>query len=564
MKKILLFTSNFLFLASLVFPQIIPEPVENDVYIFLDRLANKGLIELNDVVKPISRKIIYEKLSAVAHQSAPRSFNVGGLSENKISLSDTESDELEFYLKEYGIEKEINDKKGSSKRGSIFGKDHYGRYRLYSYSDNLFKLNLSPILGYERGTIDGANASHFWNGLRFEGYLSDFIGFNFSFRDNKETGATIDRTKLFTNETGVVTSRTFNNSIEYSEVRTNVAVDWNWGSVVLGKDILEWGYGESGKLVLSNKAPSFPFIRLDVNPTDWLSFNYFHAWLNSDLIDSGSIYETFLDDSKRYLFEEKYLASHSVTFNLDLDHGRYLDLSLGESIIYSDRLEIAYLMPFMFFRLADHYLSKAANNAGANSQFFFSISSRNFIPNTHLYSTLFIDEVTMTDIFDKEKQRTQVAYNIGASVVDLPINDLTLTAEYTKIYPFVYNHYIPAQTYTSNSYILGDWMGHNADRIYGSLNYTFFRGLKAKIWAQYIRRGENGEIEQQYKIPQPPFLFGLRKNYTWWGFDIKYEITHELNARLKYASRKQSEEQNDGSFIDKKINEFSFAVYYGL
>lgn len=541
----LLVVLSFLLFTSLTFSQSIPESVENDIYLFLNRLAAKGVIQFDDIVKPIPRKIIYKKLFE---------------SINNNLLSNLEKAELEFYLKEYGIEKDLIVNNNSTKRSNFFGKDYYDRYRLYSYSDNLFKVNVSPILGYETGTIDGSKSTHFWNGLRFEGYLSDFIGFNFSFRDNKETGDNIDRTKLFTNETGVVTSRVQKNSIEYSEVRTNISVDWDWGSATVGKDFIEWGYGESGKLVLSNKAPSFPFIRLDVYPTDWLHFNYIHAWLNSELIDSSTIYPTFLENSNRFLYEEKYLASHSLNLILTPT----LNLSLGESIVYSDRLEIAYLMPFMFFRLADHYLSSASNDAGGNSQFFFSLSSRNFIPKTHLYSTLFIDEVTMTDIFDKEKQRTQVAYNIGASVVDLPINNLTLTAEFTKIYPFVYNHYIPTQTYTSNSYLLGDWMGHNADRIYGSLNYRIIRGLQAKVWMQYIRKGEDGEIEQQYKIPQPPFLFGLRKNYTWWGFDIKYEIIHELNARIKYASRKQSEQQTDGSFIDKKINEFSFALYYGL
>lgn len=544
-KKLLLLTTYLLLLTSILHAQTILEPVNYDIYNFIDRLANKGIVKLDDVIKPISSKIIYKMLSD---------------SKDNIHLTNLEKTEIEFYLNEYGFEKELFEERDITKKSNFFSKDNYERYRLYSYSDNLFKLNVSPILGYKTGSIENKKTSHFWSGLRFEGYLSDFIGFNFSYRDNSETGDNIDRTKLFTDETGIVISRVKPNSIEYSEVRTNVSIDWKWGSATIGKDFINWGYGESGKLVLSNKAPSFPFIRLDIQPTDWLSFNYFHAWLNSDLVDTNSVYATFLEKSNRFLFEEKYLALHSLTLNLNPN----LTLSLGESIIYSDRLEIAYLMPFMFFRLADHYLSKNSNDAGANSQFFLSVSSRNFVPNTHLYSTLFIDEITASDLFDKEKQRTQIAYNVGASFVDLPINNLTLTTEYTKIYPFVYNHYIPTQTYSSNSYILGDWMGHNSDRIYGSLNYSFIRGLQLKLWGQYIRKGEDGLIEQQYKTPQPPFLFGLRNNYTWWGFDLKYEFIHELNARLKYISKKQSSEQSDGSFIDKNINEFSFAIYYGL
>lgn len=107
-------------------------------------------------------------------------------------------------------------------------------------------------------------------------------------------------------------------------------------------------------------------MRLDINPVEWLSFNYFHAWLNSDVIDTSDLYYTEHDDL-RYSYRNKYLASHTLTIRPT----RGLDISLGESIIYSDELEAFYLIPITFFRLADHYLSKQSNSAGSNAQFFF-------------------------------------------------------------------------------------------------------------------------------------------------------------------------------------------------
>ena len=61
----------------------------------------------------------------------------------------------------------------------------------------------------------------------------------------------IDRTKAFTSQTGVTVSKGENNSIEYSEVHTNISADWSWGEITIGKDFLNWGYGKSCLLYTS-------------------------------------------------------------------------------------------------------------------------------------------------------------------------------------------------------------------------------------------------------------------------------------------------------------------------
>ena len=558
-KRLFLFAFLFsvVLFQSFTLAQIVYEPVGRDIYPFLERLSQKGLIIFDDQVRPVARIYIAEKLLEINSKTD--------------QLTALEKEEAAFYMKDFGLEAEFirTEKSNSGENHSklfinYFGNDQFGRLRLFSYSDSLFKLNASPILGMEIGKNAGSKNTHTWNGVGLYGYIGRGLGFSFDFRDNSETGLTIDKTKQFTPVTGVIVAKQDVNNIQYSETHVTLATNWSWGEVSVGKDFMEWGYGESGKLVMSTKAPSFPFVRLDVHPTDWLRFNYFHAWLNSDMIDSASSYPTYINsiigDSTRNILRNKFMASHTLT----ITPVKGLDISLGESIIYSDKLEFAYLIPISFFRLTDHYLSGASNSAGGNAQFFFGLSSRNHIKNTHLYGTLFIDEITIEGLFNSEKQRNQFGFMLGGSITDLPVENLTATLEFTKIYPFVYSHYIPTQLYTNESYDLGDWIGNNADRIYASLNYRFIRGLQGSIWGEYIRKGGSGVAADQYTQPQPPFLFGLRTNYTYFGFDVKYEITHEFFARAKFQSSLTSNEMPQGIFNDITARQFMVSLYYGM
>ena len=545
-------TFLFLVLSSFAFAQVVYEPLHRDVYKFLSRLSQKSVIVFDDQVRPVSRKYIAQKLIEATEKSS--------------QLTSLEIEELDFYNRDFKFELDlINDVKIDSSQITIVGYDEGDRLRLFSFRNNFFSLNLSPILGLKVGSRDNEKLTHFWNGIYTYGYIDKYIGFSFDFRDNLEQGNTIDKHKEFSNITGVDARTDENiidyppNKMEYSGLDAVIASDWSWGSFSFGKDFHEWGYAESGLLVLSQKPPSYGFIRLDIKPVDWFRFNYMHGWLSSDVLDSNSFFYTETG-TLSFDYKNKYFAHHSIT----LTPLEGLDLSLGESIVYDDELEFLYLIPIMFFRVADHQLSNQTNEAGGNSQFFFSISSRGQIKNTHLYGTLFIDEITLNGISDSEKQRNQLGFTLGGSVTDLPIDNLTLKIEYTKNYPFVYNHYTQSQDYKSSGYNLGHWMEHNAELIYVSLNYRIMRGLQATVWGQFIRKGEEGNIDQQYVQPQPPFLFGLRKNYGYLGAEIKYEYTHELFAKLSYQTTNSSVQQEDLSFIDTRLNEFYFSVYYGL
>jgi len=535
-----------LLLNATFYPQVVYESFSNDIYLFLQRISQRGIIKFNAQIKPLSRLYLAKKLQELTNEEE--------------NLTNLEKKELKFFLTDFGYEISILTNKSNSLKFLSFGKDKYRRIRLFSYAGSDFYINLDPVLGYRFGNNNNGSWRHIFNGVTIRGYLANQIGFSFNFQDNIESGLGVDSLKIFTPVTGINPKPKV--PFEYNEVNVNLSYNWSWGTVSIGKNYFQWGYGKTGNIVLSTKAPSFPYFRLDLYPVDWLSFNYIHGWLNSKIIDSSLSYRTLRASPEfdRLIYRTKYFASHTVM----LTPVRGFDFSIGESIIYSDRLKVLYFIPIMFFRLADHYLSNMNNNAGDNAQIFFGFSSKNHIKNTHIYGSVFVDEIRTTEIFNPLTNKNQFGFTLGFSITDLPVNNLTLNSEYTRINPFVYRHFIPTLTYQNQGYLMGHWVGDNADLMYFSLEYRFIRGLKSKVWYEYIRKGGEGTSDQMYQIPQPPFLFGLRTYYTYLGLDIKYEIIHDLFARAKFQYTKIEKQQDDLSFQTDSFNEFSIAIYYGL
>ncbi|MEJ2618455.1 MAG: hypothetical protein P8Z35_26095, partial [Ignavibacteriaceae bacterium] len=130
MKKCLTVLSVVFILIPLN-AQIVFEPLDKDIYSYLDRLSQKGIIELNDLIKPLSRSYISQKLT-----EAGSKLNM---------LTDLEKEELEFYDKEYFIElKYFNkDNDNSTSKGL---KNLSNRYRLFSYDDNTSKFGAGPSI----------------------------------------------------------------------------------------------------------------------------------------------------------------------------------------------------------------------------------------------------------------------------------------------------------------------------------------------------------------------------------------------------------------------------------
>ncbi len=110
---------------------------------------------------------------------------------------------------------------------------------------------------------------------------------------------------------------------------------------------------------------------------------------------------------------------------------------------------------------------------------------------------------------------------------------------------------------------MGHWLGDNADLVYVDLTYRIFRGLQVKLWGQMIRKGAESLGDREYDIPVHPFLYGLRRNYSYAGFEIKYEMLHDIKFDFQINYIKESRQQNDLSFKDKYFRQILLRVSYG-
>ena len=472
-------------------------------------MAQKGFIEYNDLIKPINRVQVLTALTFLKQKDSV--------------LTNIEKSELIFYLQEYN--------KPTKEQISLFKKDQNKRWRAGAIASNDFEFYIDPLLSINNFSGSSKNIRQLSNGFELWGTAgkNKKLGYQVYYRDYTENGTVNNNFREESSTQGnILIGAKSDNNINYTDIRANINYSFKKGNISFGKDNIIWGYGDNSNIVLSNKAPSYPYLRLDYKPLKWLNFNYTHAWLNSNIADSSLSYFTNsgrIDNDFRLVFVQKYLATHSI----EVQAMKGLNIAIGESIVYSDKMDPGFLIPINLFKFYDNNRSNYLIEAGSNGQYFLSLSSRNQIKNTHLYSTLFIDEIKVSAMFNKTERRNQLGFNLGGTITDIFIPYLSFGAEYTKVNPFVYSNLIPAQTYSSYNYSLGDWMGNNFDRAILYAKYTPIAKLKLVARYQKIRKGGSGTIYEQYAVqPQPNFLFDYIKNKSDVFLQARYEYINNI------------------------------------
>ncbi len=509
---------------------------QSTVIDYLSRMAQKGKIEFNDFIKPIDRKIIFQKLTELQNQK---------------DLSAIEQKELQFFIAGFVLENPTIIHIGSSLTDTSFGKNGNSgpqffsfkklktnpavQQNLITYKENGFGLIVNSMGNLTMQSRNGKINTIQGRGFQLAGYAGKRIGFQLSFMDINEQGR-YDSLRLENELPGFVKKGTTNSKIlNYSQMNATLSYRLNKGMITVGQDQQVMGYGRSGNIVLSDKAPAYPFYALNYQPSTWLKFNYMHAWLQSGVLDTRATYDlnNMVYGGVRQQYLPKFFATHSV----EIAPMKGLKINLGESIMYSENLQLAYMLPVTFFKAFDN--QKFADNilAGSNGQFFFGFSSRNQLPNTHLYGQWMIDEIRLSTAFNSGKSRNQLGYQLGASVTDLFMHYLTLNAEYTRLNPFMYRNFIAAQNYSNANYSLGDWMGSNADRILLSAKYHPKANLSLEAFAFMLRKNGEASIEAQYFAePQPKFGFNPQYRRTKMGLNAQYELWNNLMVNFSYAN----------------------------
>jgi len=510
------------FFLPFVRAQEVPHPVTNTgVYEFLDELAALKMIDLNSVVKPYSRLYIANRLKETEGK--------------REELNIRQQKELDFYLmdfgKEMGREGEVErGGTGEREKGRWFGgkrpsdgSQHKLRRDLFYYHDSLFSITVNPIIGGEFFINSDGRATYARNFGEARAYVQRW-GFFASLRDNHE--------KPFLGRPEYLTKREgghIKGSTDWSEMQGGITWSWKWGYAGFVKDRQQWGNNYNGANIFGGNNPTFVQLRLNLKPAKWFEFNYFHGWLNSMVVDSSRSYwvNNSYGSDYREVYHKKYIAANMFT----ITPVKNLKISAGNSIVYTDRhFNPVYLMPLFFYKSVDHTYTSGVDNM--NSQTFIDISSRN-IKHLHLYAALFIDELSVAR-FTKKDEWNFFSWKTGFRLSNFPVQNLSLTTEFTYSYPLSYQHYVPTLTFETQNFNLGHYMRDNSREWYIALDYRPVRTMNVGLYFTDAIRGPDYTELGTPRVGNPP-LAKVEWQNTVFGLRSSYQLINDLYIWLNYT-----------------------------
>ena len=546
MKKVIPYIL-FFFASTMLLAQVENIPLENDVYTFLKEMKVKGVIGYISEDNPnLSRATVQTLLLTIE--------------KNKNALSNVEKELLAKYRQEFFYEEQP-----LSKRWEMFGADSvtgsfgslFSRRSnyLYTYNNdgNNFFLELSGRIKQGIETNPGKrNSMLYWGGLRFNGTLFGKLGYHFSFLKGLAAGsrsfAEVMAPWLNTNFKWYENIEKVGN-FDFVEGYLKYAVEPTEGmdiSLQLGREPISFGYGYSGKLVLSE-------IR---NNMDFLKFNFSYGIIDFTSLHVSTVGKFDIDRSKDYT---KYYALN----RLKLKFKNLFDLGMGEVIIYSDRsLDLAYINPLSFYKMVEMDLQDRDNGT-----FHFDIQTRCF-DNLEFQATYFMDENVIWRLSELDQYVNKTAYQLSAFWYEaFTINNLSLILEYTRTRPYVYTHTNPKNTYTTAFHVFGHEIGPNSDELFAKLAYNFSADLRLEVEYRHRRTGKNivdaeGNVVRNVGsdpfVPwrtgidskKATFLDGVRIDNDIIKTDLRWEPMRDVTFDLIYYLNSQK-----NITLDQKLNQ---------
>lgn len=515
--------------------QHIPVPLtQTKLYDYLDELATDGVITIQTAIRPYTRTQVANMLLRAQQTDS--------------LLSTRQQKELAYYLNEFALERD-------TMVNNFVQYTDYATYNLsvadpqfsYMTANKQFKMRLRPILGMsilanQKGAIlqrwygadlqmDIARHLSIWGSLRDYSWSGNWLKSSVFASDNERMyGARIHYGALQAQPAlspiAGVQYKEANYGGDFSDSKGGISLYSWWGSISLQRENIRWGEAYYASNILSGRAPAAPMISLQLTPCKWFQFDYFHAWLVSNVADSTYYYlenttKPGVQD-KEYRPLNKFMAANMFTFTPI----KHLSFSLGNSIIYAEQnIQAAYLIPIAFYKSLDHLLTKGIATQNQNSQLFASVSVRP-VNHLHLYGSFYVDEFKLSRLKPTNAEHNPISYLVGLNCSGWPVEGLSLKAEFVRTNVACYTHSIDALTWSSNSFNLGHYMGDNAQSIYAELAYRPIRGMLLKLSYTndtkynsyaYLRvyRGADGVIREggiSQTISQKPFDHCIYRN----------------------------------------------------
>lgn len=493
-----------------------------EVYDFIEELTTDGVIRSNAAIKPYTRDYIARLLAEAASKDS--------------LLNKRQKEDLQFYMQDYALELD------SLPTYYSYGHRHVTQWKTEVSNlnladpslhiltkDKVFKMRIHPILGMDLYYNRHGLLMHRVYGAEIQMDITHHLSIWGSIRDNSWSGQGVDGSRItkpnYLNNMPGVQYKEANYGGDFSDSRGGLSLYMWWGSIGIQRERIQWGDAQHCSNILSAHNPAVPMFTIQLTPCKWFQFDYFHAWLPSNVIDSTYYYlerEKEGVTGKEYRPANKFMAANMFTF-MPI---KYIQFSFGNSIVYAERnVQAAYFIPIAFYKSLDHLLTKGLGSENQNSQVFATISVR---PTDHLrlYGSFFMDEFKFARLKKSNPQHNPVSYSVGFNWSGWPVKGLALRGEFMRSYIACYTHSIRVLDYRSNSYFMGHYLGDNAQSIFVELSYRPTRSLRLTLdytndtkyrAFDYIR----GDISQI--IAQKPFSEKI-----WRNDELKFRAVYEV------------------------------------
>lgn len=554
--------------------QAIPVPMQyTEVYDYIDELMTDGVITRQTAVRPYTRKQVADML--VEAQQADSILNR------------RQKKDLAFYLNVFALERDTistNFVQYTDRR--TFNLSLANPQFSYLTKNKLFKMSIEPILGMDLyGSKKGLIIKRWW-GADLKMDIAHHVSIWGSLRDISYNGtaalsdkyfandyAKIDGAKItkpgYLNNLAGVQYKEANYGGDFSDSKGGISLYSWWGSIALQRENIRWGDSYHCSNILSGRNPAVPMLSLQLTPCRWFQFDYFHAWLVSNVLDSTNYYvenTTTGGTYKHYRPANKFMAANMFTF-MPI---KYVSFSFGNSVVYAERnVQAAYFIPFAFYKSLDHLLTKGLSVENQNSQLFGSLSVRP-LDHIQLYTSIYVDEFKLARLKKSNPENNLVSYLVGFNWSGWPLTGLSLKGEFMRSYIACYTHSINVLTWASNGYNMGHYMGDNAQSIYVELAYRPIRGMRLKLtytndtkfnsYAYLRRGGKDGGISQT--IAQKPFDKAIYRNDEV-ALDGIYEVHPNMYLRVNLTYNNARGYDNlEQTIVSEDAGEKCTAQYY--
>ena len=526
--------------ALSVSAQRIPEAIEyTEIYDFLEELTTDGVIRSNAAIKPYTRDAIARMLAEAQSKDS--------------LLNKRQKDDLQFYMQDYALELDTLPTYYS------YGHRHVTQWitKVSNLSladpslhiltkDKIFKMRVRPILGMDLSYNTKGLLMHRWYGAEIQMDIAHHLSIWGSIRDNSWSGQGINGSRItkpqYLNNLPGVQYKEASYGGDFSDSRGGISLYTWWGSISVQRERIQWGDAQHCSNILSAHNPAVPMLTLQLTPCKWFQFDYFHAWLVSNVVDSTYYYTEREKEGvtgREYRPANKFMAANMFTFM----PCKYVQFSFGNSIVYAERnVQAAYFIPIAFYKSLDHLLTKGLGSENQNSQAFASLTVR---PTDHLrlYGSFFLDEFKLARLKPSNKENNPVSYLVGFNWSGWPVKGLSLRGEFMRSYIACYTHSINVLSYTSNSYNMGHYMGDNAQSIFVQLSYRPTRSLRLTLdytndtkyrAFDYIRDYIAGGRPKDPIIGQKPFSEKIWRNDQI-QFRAVYEVFNNCHAHIDFT-----------------------------